>query len=208
MKPFTCSVGIVSRRRLSRAFGLVALFGITTLCAIAQDAAPRGDGERRRGGGGEEGGRRNFSPQDMQARMLTMLRERLGVTNDEEWTLISERIAKISEVRRTTGGATGGIGFRGPGGPGGPGGSGGRGDGQGGGEGGFRGRPGGGSPESQALRSAIEDKLPDAEVKARLVKLRETRKANEKKLEQAQEDLRAVLTVRQEAVMVLMGFLP
>jgi hypothetical protein len=119
------------------------------------------------------------------------------VTSDEEWAIISERMLKLMEIRRTTGGGAGGalaaaMAFRG-------GGDSGRGS--------RVARPGG-SPETQALQSALVDKLPDAEVKARLTKLRETRKANEKKLEQAQEDLRAVLTVRQEAVVVLMGLLP
>ena len=148
-----------------------------------------------------------MSPQDMQTRMLANLRERFGVTDDAEWAVISERLAKVSEARRASGGAPGGMAaammFRGAGG-GGPGGGGS----DGGDRGGFRGTRTGGTPEMQALQSAVTDKLPDAEVKARLTKLRETRKANEKKLEAAQEDLRAVLTVRQEALAVMMGLLP
>ena len=58
------------------------------------------------------------------------------------------------------------------------------------------------------LSSAVRDKLPDAEIKTRLERLREVRKDNEAKLAKAQEELRAVLSVRQEAVAVLFGLLP
>lgn len=151
--------------------------------------------------------------------MLNALRERMGVTSDEEWGLIADRIQKVTEARRTMGGGIGGPGGpggmmfaggqRGPGGPGGPAGDRGTsGDrGTGGTAGTFRGPPRGGSPEQAALTQAVADKLPDAEIKARLTKLRETRKANEAKLEKAQDELRAVLTVRQEAQAVLLGLL-
>jgi len=58
------------------------------------------------------------------------------------------------------------------------------------------------------LRQAIADKLPDAEIKSRLDHFREVRKANEEKLTKAQDELRAVLSVRQEAVAVMVGLLP
>ena len=66
----------------------------------------------------------------------------------------------------------------------------------------------GGSPEAEALRTAITDNLPNAEIQSRLTHLREVRKANEAKLTKAQEDLRAVLNVKQEAAAVLNGLLP
>jgi len=138
----------------------------------------------------------------MQARMLSGLRERMDVKDDEEWKLIAERITKVAELRRS---APGGPGMmmmmgRGPGG-GGPGGPG-REEG-GGGRGGFR--PGGGSAEMTALASALRDKLPDAEIKSRLDRVRDQRKDNEAKLARAQDELRAVLTVRQEAMAVMAG---
>ena len=72
-----------------------------------------------------------------------------------------------------------------------------------------QGRMGGANnPELDALQTAINDKAPDAEIKARLERLREVRKENEVKLTKAQEDLRAVLSVRQEAGAVLAGLLP
>lgn len=177
--------------------------GVAAAPVLAQNTpAQRGESERRRGpSSGQEGGeRRTFNPADMQARMLSAMRERMGVTSDEEWAVIAERITKVSELRRQAGGAlAAAMAMRGPGAPGGPGGDAARGA--------IRGRTGG-SPETEALQSAVRDQLPDAEVKARLAKLRETRKTNEKKLEEAQEELRAVLTVRQEAMLVLAGILP
>lgn len=147
-----------------------------------------------------------MTPQDMQARMLSSLRERLEVTDDEEWKLISERVTKVMELRRSAGGGMAMIGaFAGRGGP--PGGGGGPGGGEGRGARGGRGAPGG-NAELAALSTAVRDKLPDAEIKARLERLRESRKENEAKLTRAQEELRGVLTVRQEAVAVVFGLLP
>jgi len=171
------------------------------LGVFAQNAAPdaQNGGRRQRGGdnanggdNGGKGGRGNFDPAQMQER----LREQFGVTDDAEWTLISERLTKLNEIRRSAGG---GMGRGGPGGP-------------GGGSGGpsSRGGRGGpsGNPEQDSLRAAITEKLPDAEVKSRLDRLREVRKQNEAKVAKAQEELRAVLSVRQEAVAVMFGLLP
>lgn len=146
----------------------------------------------RRGQNGDAGGGRgNFNPEEMQQRMLTAYREQMGITDDAEWKLILERITAVTELRRTgMGGGFGGFG------------------GMRGGGGGRAGRGGAANPEQDALRQSVVDKLPDAEIQSRLARLRETRKANEEKLRKAQEDLRAVLSVRQEAVAVMVGLLP
>lgn len=152
---------------------------------------------------GNRDNRPNFNPEEMRARMNAALKEQFGVTSDDEWNVIQERINKVNELRRST--MMGGMAMRvlmgGMGAPGGPNGQGGRGN-----------RPGrfGGasSPEVDALQTAVTDKAPDAEIKARLERLREVRKENETNLAKAQEDLRAVLSVRQEAVAVLNGLLP
>ena len=128
--------------------------------------------------------------------MLGALREQLGVTDDAEWTLISERVLKVSELRRSTMG--GGFGMRGGGPPGAADDTSGR----------RSSRGGASNAEVDALRAALKDQLPDAEVKARLTRLRETRKQNEARLATAQEELRAVLSIRQEAVAVMYGLLP
>ena len=64
------------------------------------------------------------------------------------------------------------------------------------------------NPEAEALQTAIDNKAPDAELKSRLERLREVRKENQAKLEKAQEELRAVLSLQQEAVAVVSGLLP
>jgi tRNA(Ile2) C34 agmatinyltransferase TiaS len=125
----------------------------------------------------------------MQQQMLAALRDQFGVTDDSEWKIISDKITAVSDLRRSVGGGGGGFGGL-----------------RGGGNRGGRGAVA--NPEQDALRQAITDKLPDAEIKSRLAHLREVRKANEEKLTKAQEDLRGVLSVRQEAVAVMAGLLP
>ena len=146
---------------------------------------PAGGADAAQNPGDRWAGRGNFNPADMQARMMASLREQFGVTEDAEWNLIGERITAIMDLRRTqmVGGFGGAFGGRGPrlGGP--------------------------ASPEQDALRTALTDKLPDAEITARLARVREVRKQNEAKLDQAREALRAVLTLRQEAVAVMAGLL-
>lgn len=193
------------------AIGLTAFVLVAASPLLAQNTQGAAeDARRRKGGDAATGDRRSQTPEDFQARMLESLRERLDVTDDEEWKLISERLKKLTELRRSAGG---GGGFGGPGGGpgrGGPPGGGGGTDTTGRGNrtaGGGRG-PGGGSPEMTALSNAVRDKLPDAEIKSRLDRVRELRRDNEMKLAKAQEEFRAVLSVRQEAVVVVFGLLP
>ena len=205
-----------SRAAQSRARVCSALLlTLTALCALSPESrAQNADDANRRRKGGEEGGggRGNMSPQDMQARMTNMLRERLDVPDDEEWKIISERLMAVMQLRRSSGSPSMfGGGFPGRGG--GPSGGGGDRGGGGGGDssrGGRSGRGGmtGGNSETAALSSAVRDKLPEAEIKARLDRVRQVRKENEVKLTKAQEELRAVLSIRQEAVAVVFGLLP
>jgi hypothetical protein len=170
---------------------------LTMICAAAALCGMTGTvqaQERQRG---------NFDPEQMRQRMMERYREQLGVTGDDEWKAIEPRIAKVTEARREIG-IGGGFG-RGPGGPGG-----GRrgGDNDAGGDGARRRGPGGEpNPDAEALQKAIEAKASNEELKAKLAKYREARKAKEANLAKAQEDLRAVLSVRQEASAVLMGLL-
>src|SRR6478672_4731263 len=71
----------------------------------------------------------NFDPEQMRQRMMERTREQLGVTNDDEWKIISERVEKVMAARREVPGGFGG-GFFGRG----PGGGGRRGGGNGGGD--------------------------------------------------------------------------
>jgi len=168
-----------------------------TLCLgtgrlMAQDQQP----PQRQGRGG------NFDPEQARQRMMDRYKEQLEVKDDAEWKLISERIEKVTAARREVG-FGGGAGFA-RGGRGGPGGGGTGGGQAAGGRGAFGGQP---SPEAEALQKAIEAKAPADELKSKLAKLREARKVKEANLEKAQEDLRKVLSVRQEAAAVLAGLL-
>lgn len=180
----------------------VALLVIVSSSSFAQNTsgANETDRKRRSSSTDDNGGRRTFNPEDMQARLLSSLRERLEVTDDEEWKLISDRITKVNELRRNAPGGFGAIAaFASRGSPGS----------QSSGDTSRSSRSSSSSNnEVAALQSALRDKLPDAEIKARLDRVREARKDNEAKLSKAQEDLRALLTVRQEAVAVMFGLLP
>jgi hypothetical protein len=196
---------------------LLLAFGVTASALFAQadpNAAPadaanqNGRGRRGQNAGGQGqgpgGGRGNFNPEEMLQQRMTQMREQFEITDDAEWKVISDRITTVSEAQRLS--MTAGMGGGGRGGFGGPGGApGGRGA-AGGNRGGRQGLNA--NPEQDALRQAVTDKLPDAEIKSRLASLREARKANEEKLSKTQEELRAVLSVRQEAVAVMLGLLP
>jgi len=85
------------------------------------------------------------------------------------------------------------------------------------GPGGFRNAPGGmggpggfvreASPELDALRKAINSDASAAEIKAKLAELRAARKKKEAELEKAQDQLREILSARQEAIAVTLGLL-
>jgi hypothetical protein len=143
-------------------------------------------------------GRGNFDPEQVRQRMMERYREQLEVKSDDEWKVIETRIGKVIDARREVG--FGGAFGRGPGRRGGNG----EGD-QGGRRRAFAGEP---SPEAEALQKAIEAKAPADEIKAKLAKYRESRKAKEAALASAQDELRKVLSVRQEATAVLAGLLP
>src|SRR5437016_7434475 len=50
------------------------------------------------------------------------------------------------------------------------------------------------SPETEALQKAMDDKAPADEIKTKLAKVRETRKAKEAALDKAQDELRKALS--------------
>ena len=183
------------------AAGLAALLSLGALGLPAQDTAPAAangtdpGGNRRNRGSGGPGGGANMTPEQMRARMLERVREQFGVKDDAEWKIISERVEKVSAARREMGGGMGMFGGRG-----GPGGTGGA----GGGRGGFGGEP---TPEATALKSAIDNNASADDIKAKLAAYRGAQKEKEAKLAKAQDDLRQVLTAKQEAAAVLAGYL-
>lgn len=127
------------------------------------------------------------SPAEADARALERLREHLEVPDDAEWAVIVGRINEVVTARAALGLPV--PNFRGGPPP------------------GDKGQKGG-RAEQDALRTAVRDKLPDAEIKARLARAHEVFERNQARVNQAHANLRAVLTVRQEAVAVVAGLLP
>jgi len=165
----------------------------------------RGPGESRRGGG--------FDLEAMQQRLVEGIHQRLSAT-DEDWKviepLVKDVMQKQSEARISDFGGLGRMMFERKGGPGG------QDQGQRSGaesqKGRTEGERGGGSrvqnPEVEALSQVLESTTatPD-EIKAKLEALRQARAKREEDLQKAREALRDVVTVKQEAMLVLMGLL-
>lgn len=174
--------------------GLAGVLCLGTTQVFAQQDTPPG-GPPGQGRGGRGG---NFDPAQFRERMMQNLREQLEVTDDAEWKVIEPRVEKVMEVRRTSmsGMGRGMFGRRRGG------------DNAGGGDqqrrGPFGGEP---MPEAEALQKAIDAKASKAELKAAMDKFVAARKAKQSELEKAQDDLRKVLTSRQEAIATLDGLL-
>jgi hypothetical protein len=182
--------------------GIVAALGLGCTDLLAQaGGAGGGAGGAGGGGGGRRGGRGGggggaFNPQAN----LDAYRQALAVTDDTEWTAISEKITAVTTARQALG-AAGGRGGRGGGRRG------------GGGAGGAGGAAGGGAPAATptdaeaALQKAIDDKAPAADVKTKIAAVRAERKAKADAAQaayvKAEDDLRSVLTARQEAILML-----
>jgi hypothetical protein len=158
-----------------------------------------GGGDQRPGGGM---GRGNWDPAQMQQRMMDGIKDQLGFTNDTDWSAVQPLVQKVLDARREadTGARLMRSMFRNRGGNGG-------GD-QGGGRrnrgGGMFGQP---SPEEEALQKAVDDNAPTAQIKDLLAKYQASQKDKQAKLASAEENLRAVLTTKQEAQATLLGLL-
>jgi len=176
--------------------GLAALVGFGANQGLAQAQ----DNQGPPGGGG--GGRRNFDPAQFRERMMERVKERMEVTDDAEWKVIEPLVQKVMDARMSSMSGMGRGMFGGPrrngGGDNAPGDQGGQ-------RRGMFGQPP--SPEAETLQKAIDAKAPKAEIKAAMAKYLESRKAKQAELEKAQEDLRKVLTTRQEAIATLDGLL-
>jgi hypothetical protein len=169
------------------------------LCLSAQ-AQDNNRGQGRGQGGDRQPGDRpdrgQFDPAQFRQRMIERYKEQLEITDEGEWKVIQPLIEKVSEVRMSAmagnfRGFMGGRGGRGPGGQG----------------GGAAGAFGASNPEVEALQKAIDAKASNAEIKQALAKVAEARKAKEAELVKAQDALRKVLSVRQEALATLNGLL-
>ena len=171
--------------------------------------AQQGGGGRRGGQGGGPGG--NFDPAQMRQRMAERMKEMLGA-DDEAWKVMEPRVMKVMELNRqaNAGGRGGMMGmmFAGRGGRGGPGGPGGD---QGGPQANRRGR--GPQGEQTAVEKAMaqlrtvlqNQSASPEEIKTALTAVRQAREKARQELAVAQQDLKKILTVRQEGICVEMG---
>ena len=171
---------------------------LLTICGVAAAlmvSAGTVSAQNDNGGGGGFRNRGNFDPAQFQQRMMENVRDQLGFTNDTDWNAVQPLVQKVMDARRDVGfGAGMGRMFRNRGGNGGP----------GGGRGGFGPQS---SPEAEALQNAIDANAPKDQIKDLLKKYEASQKAKQAKLVQAQQDLRKVLTVKQEAQATLLGLL-
>lgn len=137
-------------------------------------------------------------PSQFRQMVIDDMHDKMDVKDDAEWNVIAEAIGKVFDARMEIGLPRMGGFFRGrrPGG----------GDNNSNGDqGGQQRRRGFQSPEAEDLQKSIDAKAPADEIKAKLAKLREATKVREAKLEKAQEDLKKLLTSRQEAIAVVAG---
>lgn len=194
----------------------VAIASIAGLVLVSQSLSQPGQRGQRGGvqgpGGPMQGaqaqgpGGRQFDPAQMRQMMEQRMREMLGAT-DQEWKVLGPRVMKVQELSRQSGGGRGGMmmfgGMGGPGGRGGP-------------QGAQRGR-GPGATDGQLsevekaqeeLQTLLENTAATPEqIKQAVTKLRAAKEKAKQELAKAQQDLRQVLTVRQEAQLILMGML-
>jgi Spy/CpxP family protein refolding chaperone len=187
------------KMKQSLALAIVALgMSLSTATVLAQNNNNSG----QNGGRSNRGGFGNFDPQQIQQRIMEHYKEVLEVKDDAEWSALQPLVQKVTDLRRESfsGMGRGMFGSR-------------RGGDQGNSDQGssrrsssssFFGTP---SPEADALQKAIDAKASKAEIKAALEKYAASRKAKQAELEKAQNNLRQVLTARQEAIATLNGLL-
>jgi len=180
---------------------LLALCGIAAALFLgAGNVSAQNDNGGGNGGGGDNGGgfrRGNFDPAQMQQRMMERIQDQLGMTNDTDWSAVQPLVQKVLDAQRDARGNGLRMLFARN-----------RGDNNGGqpdrGRGMFGGAP---SLEADALQKAIDDNAPADQIKDLLAKYQASQKAKQAKLIAAQNDLRAVLSVKQEAQATLLGLI-
>lgn len=171
----------------SLAAAMVLVMAVCAASLLAQATAPGGG--QNPGQSQPRGNRGNFQQQRQQ--FQERLKQALG-SSDDEWNVLDPKIQKVQGLQRAS--STRGGMFRG-------------------------GRRGGGgnsadaspSPVQQALQSLQQTlgnkDAPQQEIQAKLTALRQARAAARADLAKAQDELRDVLTPRQEAVLVEFGIL-
>jgi hypothetical protein len=166
----------------------LALTLAATVSAVAQDNnAPAPGGQP----GGDQNRRRNFNPEEFRKQMAERLKGELKAT-DDEWAVLGPMIEKVTTAQR----AASTRGFRPPGG----------GNNGGGGATTTSDRPG--AAEQSALRETLANENASKEdIQSKLGAVRAQRKQAQSDLETAREDLKKVVTLRQEAILVSAGIL-
>jgi len=162
---------------------VTAVFAGFTVDISAQERDRNRDrGNRERGG--ERG---QWDRSQIMERIMDRYRENLGFSV-AEWKVVQPKVQAVMDNRIS--GASGMMSMFG---------------------GSRRGRGGNSSTEktpTSELRDLLEKEKPaKGEIKAKLAAYRADRKAREAKLKKAQEDLRQLLTIKQEAQAVLAGLL-
>lgn len=170
---------------------LTAMASAMILMAAADAMAQSAAGTN--GGNGNRRNRAQRDPARLQAQRLERYRTLLEITSDDEWKVLQPRIEKVlreqgeTRVRPDIG----------------------------------RNRRGNresadatttntnrvGNPDAEALKSASAAKLSKEEMAKRLTLFRAAQKAKEDALAKDQDELRKLLSVRQEAIAVLNGLL-
>ncbi len=171
---------------------MLAGLGVIGMLFVGQSMSQPQDGDAP-APGTSAGGRGGFDPNRMRQGMLDRMKETLGAA-DDEWKVISPKLEKVIALNMESrfGGMRGMMGGRNRGGS-------------------STSRP---APESEtgkaslALSTLLEkkDSKPE-EIKAALTAVREARAKAKAELEKAQKDLKEVLTLRQEALLVQMSML-
>ena len=154
------------------------------------------------GGGGGFGGRGggNFDPAQFQQRMMDRYRDQLEFTNDADWNAVQPLVQKVMDAQRDVRASQMQgmrMMFRRPG------------------QqqddnsrrsrfSAFMGQP---SAEFTALQDAVNNNAPEAQIKDLLARYNASQQAKQDKLKSAQDNLRAVLSVKQEAEATLVGLL-
>jgi hypothetical protein len=175
---------------------LLATFLLAAVAAPAMAQQQPGPGG---GQGGPGGGR--MDPAQFRQMMNDRMKELMGAT-DEEWKALQPRIEKLQQLQRDAsnfggmgllfGQGGGGRGFPGGGGPGG---------------GGDR-QPSAAQQKNAELVEVVKNKDSSPEqLKEKLAAAKAARAQAKAELAKAQEELRELLTVRQEAVLTALGSL-
>ncbi len=196
-------------RKVVAAGVVVGVLALVVGLSLAQPPAGGGQGQGGQDQGGRGGrGQGNFDPAQMRQRMMERMKEQLGA-DDQAWKVMEPRLTKVMELNRQVGGGPGrGMFFGGMrGNRGGPGGQ--QGDQQG-----NRFRPPGMENREptaldkaeQQLQTTLESSSATPEtIKAQLTAVRNEREKARQELATAQQQLREILTVKQEAQLVLAG---